>query len=361
MNPFFVHPDISQAQTISTEIYNSPILFEMAKEKIFSTGWQWAGDASLVADPGSCHPFILLENYLDEPLLLTRDQQGTLRCLSNVCTHRGNLLVSEDCKTANIRCKYHGRLFRLDGAFKSMPEFNEVKNFPSPEDDLVKLPLFQWDNFLFTSIGQHLPAELFFKDMMARVSWVPLEDFRYRPDLSREYHINANWALYCENYLEGFHIPFVHDSLNAALDFSDYSTEIFFPFSSLQLGISKTGENCFDLPESSVDYGKKLAAYYFWVFPNMMFNFYPWGLSVNIIEPQAVNKTKVRFLSYVWRDELREKGAGTDLDKVEMEDEEIVQQVQKGVRSRFYKHGRYSTTREKGTHHFHRLLAQFLS
>jgi choline monooxygenase len=242
-----------------------------------------------------------------------------------------------------------------------MPEFNEVKNFPSAEDDLTKLPLFQWGNFLFTSLGRQLPAELFFKDMMERVSWLPLHEFKYRPDLSRDYHINANWALYCENYLEGFHIPFVHEGLNAALDFSDYCTELFFPFSSLQLGISKTGENCFDLPESSPDYGKKMAAYYFWVFPNMMFNFYPWGLSINIIEPQAVNKTRVRFISYVWKDELRETGAGTDLDKVEMEDEEIVQQVQKGVRSRFYEHGRYSVTREKGTHHFHRLLARFLS
>jgi choline monooxygenase len=63
----------------------------------------------------------------------------------------------------------------------------------------------------------------------------------------------------------------------------------------------------------------------------------------------------------VWKDDLREKGAGSDLGKVELEDEEIVQQVQKGVRSRFYKHGRYSVSREKGTHHFHRLLAQFLS
>ena len=35
MNPFFVHPDISQAQTISTEVYNSQQVFEIAKEKIF--------------------------------------------------------------------------------------------------------------------------------------------------------------------------------------------------------------------------------------------------------------------------------------------------------------------------------------
>ena len=361
MNPFFVHPDIAQAQTISKEVYNSPQVFEMAKEKIFAAGWQWAGDTDLFAELGSCHPFFLLENYVNEPLLLSKDAQGTIRCLSNVCTHRGNILVTQNCKAANLRCAYHGRMFNLDGSFKSMPEFAEVKNFPSATDNLAQLPLFKWGKFLFTSIGQQLPAELFFKDMMERMNWLPLQEFNFRPDLSRDYFINANWALYCENYLEGFHIPFVHEGLNATLDFSDYSTELFYPYSSLQLGISKTGENCFDLPSSSPDFGKKLAAYYFWVFPNMMFNFYPWGLSINIIEPQEVNKTKVRFLSYVWKDELREKGAGSNLDKVEMEDEAIVQQVQQGVRSRFYAHGRYSVSREKGTHHFHRLLAAFLS
>jgi choline monooxygenase len=171
---------------------------------------------------------------------------------------------------------------------------------------------------------------------------------------------NANWALYCENYLEGFHIPFVHSGLNAAIDFSDYTTELFFPFSSVQIGISKTGDSCFDLPETSPEHGKKVAAYYFWVFPNMMFNFYPWGLSVNLVQPLAVNKTKVSFLTYIWKEELRDAGAGGDLDKVEREDEEIVQQVQKGIHSRFYKQGRYSVTREKGTHHFHQLLAEFI-
>ena len=91
-----------------------------------------------------------------------------------------------------------------------------------------------------------------------------------------------------------------------------------------------------------------------------MFNFYPWGLSVNLVQPLAVNKTKVSFLTYIWKEELRDAGAGGDLDKVEREDEEIVQQVQKGIHSRFYKQGRYSVTREKGTHHFHQLLAEFI-
>jgi choline monooxygenase len=126
------------------------------------------------------------------------------------------------------------------------------------------------------------------------------------------------------------------------------------------LGLAKTAKDCFDLPKSSPDYGKNVAAYYFWVFPNMMFNFYPWGLSVNVVEPVSVGECRVQFLSYVWDESKLNKGAGSGLDKVEQEDEEIVQNVQRGVRSKFYKHGRYSVTREQGTHHFHRILAEFI-
>jgi choline monooxygenase len=92
-----------------------------------------------------------------------------------------------------------------------------------------------------------------------------------------------------------------------------------------------------------------------------MFNFYPWGLSLNIIEPMDRSRSKIRFLSFVYDETKLEHGAGADLDKVEFEDEEIVINVQKGIRSRFYEHGRYSVTREQGTHHFHRLLAEHMN
>jgi len=53
----------------------------------------------------------------------------------------------------------------------------------------------------------------------------------------------------------------------------------------------------------------------------------------------------------------RATGAGPDLHRVEMEDEEVVEAVQEGVKSRLYDRGRYSPRRGVGTHHFHRLLA----
>ena len=356
---FHIDPDISVARTLNTDFYTDPDLFEETKEKIFAKSWQYIGNTSLVSQPGSCYPFKLLENYLDEPLLLTKDANQEVYCLSNVCTHRGTVLVGEACQSANLRCRYHGRQFRLDGSFVSMPEFKEVKNFPDREDDLTRLPLHFWGPWLFTALNLKEETEKYFGDMRNRLAWLPLNEFIFKPALSSEYIVKAHWALYCENYLEGFHIPFVHAGLNAVIDFGNYTTEIF-ASSNLQLGLAKSDDEIFDLPPSSPDYGKKVAAYYFFVFPNMMFNFYPWGLSINFVQPITMNSTKVSFFTYVWKEELFNKGAGSQLDVVEMEDEEVVEAVQKGVRSRFYYQGRYSVTREQGIHHFHQLLSERL-
>lgn len=359
MSSFFIDPNIAKAKTIDTDFYTSAHYYHESKEKIFAPSWQFIGDADLVKENASAYPFILLDHYMNEPLLLTRDKEGLLHCMSNVCTHRGNLIAYEPCKLNQLRCKYHGRLFSLDGKFISMPEFKEVENFPTEADNLHNLPLFQWGKLLFTSFNATIPAENYFKEMIDRVGWLPMDKLEYRSDLSKDYHVKASWALYCENYLEGFHIPFVHAGLNAVLDFGEYTTEVF-RYCNLQLGIGKKGDVCFDLPEDSIDYGKEVAAYYFWVFPNMMFNFYPWGLSLNIVQPLGVSETKVSFLTYVFDESKLGSGAGSGLDEVEHEDEEVVENVQKGIRSRFYSHGRYSPKREQGTHHFHSLIAEFI-
>jgi len=69
----------------------------------------------------------------------------------------------------------------------------------------------------------------------------------------------------------------------------------------------------------------------------------------------------VSFLTYVYRNGDNDHSAGALLDKVEREDEAIVETVQKGINSRFYRGGRYAPKRETGTHHFHQLLAQFMN
>lgn len=359
MEPLYVHPDIAEAHTLPAVFYTADHYLRESLQRIFAPLWLYVGDAATLAQPGTVQPFTWLPGYGNEPLLLTNDG-GTLRCMSNVCTHRANLLVTEPCHLRQIRCGYHGRQFSLAGNMLYMPEFKEVRNFPCPADDLHQLPLERWGNLLFTSVGAGIPFNKVFAEMQDRISWYPMDRLQRRPDLSKDYEVAANWALYCENYLEGFHIPFVHAGLNKELDFGEYTTELF-RYSNLQLGIGKDDDVCFDLPATSPDYGKKVAAYYFWVFPNMMFNFYPWGLSLNVVYPTGPSSCRVSFIAWVLNEELLGEGAGSGLDEVELEDEAIVQQVQQGVRSRFYQYGRYSATREQGTHHFHRLICEFMT
>jgi len=355
---FFIDPDISKAKTISTDFYTDPEIFELSKEKLFAPSWQFLRSIEYVKDKESVFPFTLLEDFLDEPLMLTRTKQNTVHCLSNACTHRGNIVAEEKCTVSHLRCRYHGRQFQLDGKFISMPEFKEVKDFPSTDDDLKQVELYQWGKWLFASLNPTVPAEKYLKEMMDRVSWLPVDEFVFRPEMTNHYQLNAHWALYCENYLEGFHIPFVHEGLNTVIDYGSYWTELY-KYSNLQVGTAKQKkEPVFDLPSSSPDYGKNIAAYYFFVFPNMMFNFYPWGLSVNIVEPKGIARTAVSFYYFMWDESKMNQGAAADLEKVEFEDEGIVHSVQKGIQSRFYKHGRYSVTREQGTHHFHRMITE---
>jgi len=360
MRPLEVNPDISKAKTLPSDFYLDPAYFNKSRESIFARSWQWVGDVDRVKESGWVTPVHLLSDMLDEPLLLSRGNDGSLHCLSNACTHRGNLLVDKPCKVRDIQCRYHGRRFGLDGKFLSMPEFKEVKDFPTEEDNLQELPLHQWGKWIFTSVERNENANAYFREMEERMSWLPFDQFVYRPEFSKDYIVDAHWALYCENYLEGFHIPFVHAGLNSIIDYGSYTTELY-SHSSLQLGLTKDDDLVFELPQSSPDYGKKVVGYYFFIFPNMMFNFYPWGLSINHVQPISISKTRVSFISYVMDESKLRQGAGANLHQVEMEDEDIVQKVQRGIRSRFYRHGRYSVARETGTHHFHQLIARFMN
>lgn len=355
-----IDPDIRRASTLPGDIYHDPRLYAAQLERIFARSWQRVPDVERVRAPGHVLPFTLLPASLDEPLLLSRDDAGTLHCLSNVCTHRGTLVVEGEGHLRGLRCRYHGRRFGLDGCFLSMPEFDGAEEFPTPADDLPRLPVEQWGPLAFTALDPAFSFEAWIGPVRARTDWLPLERYTFDPDSSRDYVIDAHWALYCDNYLEEFHIPYVHGaSLGGTLDYAAYRTELF-DFCNVQIGAAGAGEDAFDLPADHPDAGQRIAAWYFWLFPNLMLNFYPWGLSVNVVQPLGPQRTRVSFLSFPLDSAAPRRGAGGDLHRVEMEDEEVVESVQRGVRSRLYGRGRYSPRREVGTHHFHRLLARFL-
>lgn len=359
MRKLSIDEDIRRASTLPAVFYRSPDVFEAVVEHIFTRFWHYAADRSAVAIPGQVFPLTLLGGVLDEPLVLTCDKTGKRYCLSNVCTHRAKVIVEAPGKHGQITCGYHGRCFGLDGAFRRMPGFKETLNFPSPADNLHQLPFTEWLGLLFTAVDPAVPFEEMTAPIRERVGFLPLDTLAFDEEASNDYHVKANWALYCDNYLEGFHIPFVHPALNQALEFDQYEYETF-PYCNLQVGVAGHDEPAFDLPDGHPDAGRRIYAYYFFLFPNLMFNFYPWGLSLNVVEPLSHDRTRVRFRTYKFTGTPHDRERN-QLDITELEDEAVVESCQLGVQSRFYNRGRYSPAMEPCVHHFHRLITSFMN
>lgn len=360
LSDFFIHPEIEKAHTLPTTFYKDETIFKETINKIFAKCWHFTADTDQLSEPGTLLPITLLPQVLNEPLLLTTTTNGDHLCLSNVCTHRGKVLVEEKCTNKRIiSCGYHGRCFALDGKMKSMPEFNGVVDFPASSDHLKQFPLTSWAGMLWSSISPSFDFLAAIQPLLTRVGFLPLNEMMLEVTESTDYPIKANWALYCDNYLEGFHIPFVHPALNEALSFQNYEYHLF-DYSSLQVGIAKDGEPHFDLPEGHIDYGKKIYGYYFFLFPNIMLNFYPWGLSLNLVQPQDISNTIVSYRTYYF-DKNKGNRAVNAIDKTELEDQSVVESVQKGIQSNHYDRGRFSPTMERAVHHFHRLISDFLT
>jgi choline monooxygenase len=359
---FDVDPDIRRARLPPRELYSDPAWYAAARDAALVSSWQFLGQEGMLQEAGAAWPFTLLAGSLDEPLLLLRGADRELRLLSNVCTHRGHLVQEKPETVRALRCPYHGRGFDLGGRCTGAPGFESAIGFPGESDALAKLPLASWRGLLFGSLRPAASWAATFDSIASRVGF-PFPDWKHAAEHDRNFEFDANWCLYVENYLEGLHIPFIHPALNKKLDWKSYRYENL-PHGTLQVGVAAPddpSEPVFELPRGHPEHGRRIGAFYFWLFPNTMLNVYPWGLSLNVVEPLGPSRTRVRFHAFVARPELHDKGAGSGLVQVELEDERAASLVQKAMTGRLYRSGRYAPEAETGVHHFHRLLAAALT
>jgi choline monooxygenase len=344
-----VNKNIADSKLISPDFYNLDEFYYQSIDKIFSRSWQFVNHKKLIKHQIS--PFYFMKDIIDEPYVLIKDKN--FKILSNVCTHRANVLCLNSSNSKFIKCKYHGRTFHLSGQLNNAPGFENTNNFPSENDNLNLVPIKVWNDFIFCSIKSPMNIDLVFNDISSRLKSYPFDDLVFDESNSSTYIIDAHWALYCENYLEGFHVSFLHKGLNNDINVKSYKTKIL-DHGVLQYTKGKLEDN------SNQVFDNNIYAYYYWIFPNLMLNFYNWGLSINIIEPLAKNKTRVKFLSFPFKGITQPLNNPASIDKVELEDQEIVLNVQKGISSHHYNGGRYSPEHEKGVHYFHQLISRYL-
>ncbi|MGK0220150.1 MAG: choline monooxygenase, partial [Planctomycetota bacterium] len=321
-----IHADIRLARTPGAAFYGDEETHERLVRGVFDGSWQLLDEAC----PGPAEGSGVRAGWGDERLWVSREGGRLVGC-SDVCTHRGHPL---EMRKGELRCGYHGRRYELGGRCKGQPGMEGCEGFPGEEDRLLEWQCAEWGPLVWGALEPGMGFGEALTGLDAVGSALDLEGLVRDPAGDRVHEVAASWVLYVENYLEGLHVPFVHPGLAGALELSQYSTRL------LERGVMQVGRDGgkgpeLVLPEGHVDGGEgPVAALYLWCFPNLMLNVYPWGLSVNQVEPAGPGRCRVRYMRFVSRPELLGQGAGAELDQVELEDQRVVEAVQGRMASR---------------------------
>ena len=345
-------PGVEHASTLESKYYVDPAILPLERERIFCRTWQCVGYGEQAASGGQYFTF----NLAEEPLLIVRGADGVLRGFYNVCRHRAGP-PAEGCGTRKaFRCGYHGWTYGLDGKLLNAPEMEGVADFEHDRFGLAPVHVGEWGGLIFANLSDK-PEPLLeaLGELSAQTGKFKFDQLRFYR--RHDYVMECDWKTYVDNYMEGYHLPSVHPSLNRELDYGAYEVELFARHS-LQYSPIRTAEESRGTQRRYPDAQGEMRAEYFWIYPNWMLNCYPDNMSLNIILPLGPEKCVAIFLWFFTEDVLK-----TDVpektfrfsDEIQIEDGRICETVQRNLRSRSYDSGRYSVKQERSLYHFHQL------
>lgn len=368
-----VDDDIRTAETLPAAAFVDPDFLAHELATVFSRTWQVIperGDdprplAEQVAARGTRVPVSLLHR----PLFLQRGwDDDELRAFPNTCTHAWHPLVLGATRGPTLVCNQHGRRFDCAGRFVSQPGFTGLPDFPRACDHLPALPVATWRNLVFVNPDPGAHARPFaetFAPVDASLARVPPITDHQAPE-TRE--VAGNWKQHAWNFLDRFHIGYVHRAphgLADAIDLGSYATELY-EDSVLQWVYAANPDDGFDpswLPDRFVDAtkGRRVFALWWFVFPNLTLNFYPWGLSANVYQPVPGKPEATRFVWYQWAIDpakYAERDRRWLSSQVDAEDVDTLAQVSRGLRSGHAPRGRFAPDDEQAGHWFHKKVAR---
>ena len=348
---------LEEAYTIPAQWYLDRRIEQAEREEVFGANWIAVGRIDQVAAEGQ---FFTVE-IAGEPLVVVRGSDGKLRAFFNVCRHHAAAVANVPCGTVqHLRCPYHGWTYGLDGSLKGAPEFAGVCNFDRGTNGLVPVRLETWEQFIFvTSRPRSGDAHDFSRRPACarRDSRAGRYSF-FRSARRTHWHATGR-STWTTISTAGYHVPHLHKGLNSVLDYKEYTIENSEHYSLQSSPMVSSEEH-----ESFAATRTGDRAYYYWLYPNFMINIYEGVMDTNLVLPLATDRCLVQF-DFFFRDVSDDaRRANTESvavsDRIQDEDVDICESVQRGLRSRAYGAGRLSVRREGGEHLFHRLLAKDL-
>ncbi|MEZ5774981.1 MAG: aromatic ring-hydroxylating dioxygenase subunit alpha [Hyphomicrobiaceae bacterium] len=363
---------VNAAHGLPNAFYTDPAVFEEEKRRLFVPGWAAIGFGKDVPEPGDARPVSLY----GIPLLMVRDRTGALHVFQNVCRHRGMVLVDQPTRLKGvIRCPYHAWCYELDGALRATPHVGGAGHNTHADVDRDRLGLFEVRSHVFMDVvfvnisGDAAPFEQHAADLVARAGEFATARLHHGgPDSSFTLEVRTNWKLAVENYLESYHLPWVHPGLNSYSRLEDHYNVVETSFAgqgtlAYTPGFGPNGERFARFPGLAAKWDK--GAEYPSFFPNVLFGFQNDHCFAIIVEPLAHDRSLERIEIYYASEAMtgpdfaamRERNAAM-WKSIFVEDIGVVEGMQRGRSAPGFDGGKFSPVMDTCTHRFHAWVAE---
>jgi choline monooxygenase len=365
--------DTATATGLPNHAYTSESFFKREQEKLFATTWTCIANACSVPQVGDIKPV----GFLGAPLMMLRNKNNEISVFHNVCSHRGNELVWQDCQVKNvIRCPYHSWSYSLDGELLGTPHIggtgvHEIDSLDKSKHGLNKARSAVWMDLVFVNLSGDAPAfDEFIAPLQQRIDKLANADqfTQLKPASTHDsltIDFAGNWKLCIENNLESYHLPWVHPDLNEISKLEDhyhyYGGDLFAGQGSKEY--DHTRENSATFP-SFVGWPSKVAEYPT-LFPNVFLGLHCDHYWTRIVEPVSPGRTLDHLQLYYLGEAVDsndfEQARSTRLKtwtKVFNEDIGVVEGMQRGRNSPAFGGGVFSPVMDKPSHHFARWVAK---
>jgi choline monooxygenase len=346
-------PPLARARNAPASWYVDERVARVDRQRIFAASWQYVGAESQVADAGAC----VVTEVAGRGIVVVRGADGALRAFYNVCRHRGGPLARESCRLERFQCAYHGWIYALDGRLVGTPQFKGAEGFRREDNGLLPVAVDVWHGMVFVNCAaQPEPLAAAFAGIAEDLAPVAVGSKRW---MARDvYTVESNWKAYVDNFLEAYHLPAVHPLYFKTLEYRVYRYELRERHSLQRAPLSDQAGYYERMREPGAEVRE---ASYVWAWPNFMLNVLPGRVQVNFVRPLGASRCEVVFDYYFDSPEdpavralLAEDRAVST--RIQGEDAEICERVQKNLASGVYVPGRLVPEQELAVHHFQTLL-----
>ncbi len=331
----------AQARAMPPAVYTSPGFLKHEIDDVFAKEWVAVGRTDTLPNPGD----YLTYDLAGLPIFVIRDQDGTLKAMSNVCLHRMSTLLEGRGNKRQIVCPYHAWTYGLDGQLRAAPAMTLNEGFCKEQYKLPAVRCEAWLGWIMVTLNPTAPpvAETL-KDVRALIDDYGMEHY---VETFRETHVwDTNWKILAENFMESYHLPVCHagtigglsklDEMDCPPGLAAFNYHTILKDDRLKIALAH--------PSNTRMVGdRRRTTFLLAVYPSLLVTLTPgyfWYLSLQPhgVGPEAVGRVSIVFGGGMSPDYVNDAASQahfaqlkTLLDKVNVEDRGCTEKVYRGV------------------------------